>query len=48
MALHGFSQIEPAQDDEWIQLAVSRGDRLAGQRLMRPHLPVLLFKRIKP
>ncbi|GGM02117.1 precorrin-6y C5,15-methyltransferase (decarboxylating) subunit CbiE [Pseudomonas asuensis] len=49
VALHSFAQAIPVPtEDEWIQLAVSRGDYLAGQRLLRPHLPVLLFKRIKP
>ncbi|TWI50986.1 precorrin-6Y C5,15-methyltransferase (decarboxylating) [Pseudomonas duriflava] len=48
LALHLFDQTETSTDAEWIQLAVSRGDRLAGQRLMRPQLPVLLFKRVKP
>jgi len=43
LALHQFAGLQ----DEWIQLAVSRGDSLAGQRLLRPQLPVLLLKRVK-
>jgi len=44
LALHQFA----GSAGEWIQLAVSRGDSLAGQRLLRPQLPVLLLKRVKP
>lgn len=29
---------------QWLQIAVSRGDRLAGQLLMRPQLPVTLMQ----
>ncbi|WP_106476989.1 precorrin-6y C5,15-methyltransferase (decarboxylating) subunit CbiE [Phytohalomonas tamaricis] len=34
-------------EGEWTQLAVSRGERLAGQRLFRPQLPVTLVKFVK-
>lgn len=44
VALHLFA----GNDAEWIELSVARGDSLAQQRLMRPHLPVLLMKRVKP
>lgn len=43
VALHLFA----GANTEWIELSVSRGDRLAQQRLMRPQLPVLLMKRVK-
>ncbi|MDS4029922.1 MAG: precorrin-6y C5,15-methyltransferase (decarboxylating) subunit CbiE [Candidatus Contendobacter sp.] len=33
---------------EWTELSVARGERLAGQRVMRPYLPVLLMKMEKP
>ena len=36
------------QHSEWLQISVSRGERLAGQRLLRPQLPVLLLKAVKP
>ena len=29
---------------EWTELSIARGERLAGQRVMRPSLPVLLMK----
>jgi precorrin-6Y C5,15-methyltransferase (decarboxylating) len=29
---------------EWTELSIARGERLAGQRVMRPYLPVLLMK----
>lgn len=32
----------------WTQISVARGERLAGQRLLRPQLPVLLMKLEKP
>lgn len=39
--LHGFVGDRTA---EWTELSVARGERLAGQRVMRPYLPVLLMK----
>ena len=33
---------------EWTELSVARGEQLAGQRVMRPYLPVLLLKLEKP
>ena len=33
---------------EWTELSIARGERLAGQRVMRPYLPVLLMKVEKP
>lgn len=39
--LHTFVGDRPA---EWIELSIAHGERLAGQRVMRPHLPVLLMK----
>ena len=39
--LHTFAGDRTA---EWIELSVARGERLAGQRVMRPYLPVLLMK----
>lgn len=33
---------------EWTELSIARGERLAGQRVMRPYLPVLLLKLEKP
>ena len=33
---------------EWTELSIARGERLAGQRVMRPYLPVLLMKLEKP
>lgn len=39
--LHTFVGDRPA---EWIELSVAHGEHLAGQRVMRPHLPVLLMK----
>ncbi|HFC91341.1 MAG TPA: hypothetical protein ENJ51_00865 [Leucothrix mucor] len=32
---------------EWVEIAVSKGDQLAGQLLMRPRLPVRLLKIVK-
>lgn len=43
--LHGFAGDRPA---EWTELSISRSERLAGQRVMRPYLPVLLMKLEKP
>ena len=43
--LHGFAGDRAA---EWTELSVARGERLAGQRVMRPYLPVLLMKVEKP
>ena len=43
--LHTFVGDRPA---EWIELRIARGERLADQRVMRPHLPVLLMKLEKP
>ncbi len=39
--LHGFVGDREAQ---WTELSIARGERLAGQRVMRPYLPVLLMK----
>jgi precorrin-6Y C5,15-methyltransferase (decarboxylating) len=39
--LHGFAQGKPAS---WTELSIARGDSLAGQRVLRPFLPVLLAK----
>ena len=39
--LHGFVGDRPA---EWTELGIARAERLAGQRVMRPYLPVLLMK----
>ncbi|MBL8260340.1 MAG: precorrin-6y C5,15-methyltransferase (decarboxylating) subunit CbiE [Candidatus Competibacteraceae bacterium] len=39
--LHGFAGARAA---EWTELSVARGESLAGQRVMRPYLPVLLMK----
>lgn len=43
--LHGFAGDRPA---EWTELSIARSERLAGQRVMRPYLPVLLMKMEKP
>lgn len=39
--LHAFVGNHPA---EWTELSVARAESLAGQRVMRPYLPVLLMK----
>jgi len=39
--LHGFAGDREAY---WTELSVARSERLAGQRVMRPYLPVLLMK----
>jgi precorrin-6Y C5,15-methyltransferase (decarboxylating) len=39
--LHGFAGDRTA---EWTELSIARGEQLAGQRVMRPYLPVLLMK----
>jgi precorrin-6Y C5,15-methyltransferase (decarboxylating) len=39
--LHGFVGDREAI---WTELSIARGERLAGQRVMRPYLPVLLMK----
>jgi precorrin-6Y C5,15-methyltransferase (decarboxylating) len=39
--LHGFAQNKLAS---WTELSIARGDSLAGQRVLRPFLPVLLAK----
>lgn len=39
--LHAFVGDQPA---EWTELSIARAERLAGQRVMRPYLPVLLMK----
>ena len=39
--LHSFAGDRSA---EWTELSIARGERLAGQRVMRPYLPVLLMK----
>ena len=43
--LHGFAG---DQDACWTELSIARSERLAGQRVMRPYLPVLLMKLEKP
>jgi len=43
--LHGFVGDREA---EWTELSIARSERLAGQRVMRPYLPVLLMKMEKP
>ena len=43
--LHGFVGDREA---EWTELSIARSERLAGQRVMRPYLPVLLMKLEKP
>ena len=32
----------------WTEVSVARGDKLAGQRVLRPQLPVLLMQLEKP
>ena len=32
------------RDAYWTELGIARAERLAGQRVMRPYLPVLLMK----
>lgn len=41
VALHHFAA---QRDALWSELSVARAETLAGQRIMRPHLPVLLMK----
>ncbi|HCB12330.1 MAG TPA: cobalamin biosynthesis bifunctional protein CbiET [Gammaproteobacteria bacterium] len=43
--LHGFAGDREAY---WTELSIARSERLAGQRVMRPYLPVLLMKMEKP
>lgn len=43
VALHLFA----GNDAEWIELSVARHDTLGQQKILRPHLPVLLMKRVK-
>jgi precorrin-6Y C5,15-methyltransferase (decarboxylating) len=43
--LHGFAGDREA---DWTELSIARSERLAGQRVMRPYLPVLLMKMEKP
>ena len=43
--LHGFAGDREAY---WTELSIARSERLAGQRVMRPYLPVLLMKLEKP
>ena len=43
--LHGFAGDRAA---EWTELSIARSERLAGQRVMRPYLPVLLMRMEKP
>jgi precorrin-6Y C5,15-methyltransferase (decarboxylating) len=45
MDLYRFTGERPAY---WTELSVARGDRLAGQRVLRPYLPVLLMQLEKP
>ncbi|MNF07826.1 hypothetical protein D3C80_2080860 [compost metagenome] len=44
-----LQQRQASADGQWetLQVAVSKGDRLAGQLLYRPGLPVTLFKFLK-
>lgn len=41
VALYQFADARPAY---WTEIRVARGERLAGQRLLRPYLPVLLMQ----
>ena len=43
--LHAFVGDRAA---EWTELSIARAEKLAGQRVMRPYLPVLLMKLEKP
>ena len=43
--LHGFAGHREAH---WTELSIARSEPLAGQRIMRPYLPVLLMKLEKP
>ncbi|HXH01813.1 MAG TPA: precorrin-6y C5,15-methyltransferase (decarboxylating) subunit CbiE [Candidatus Competibacteraceae bacterium] len=43
MALYRFADTLPLGAADWVQITVSRGEMLAGQRLLRPQLPVLLM-----
>lgn len=45
LELYTFAGERPAY---WTQLSIARGDRLAGQRVLRPYLPVLLMRLDKP
>ncbi|HYQ90699.1 MAG TPA: precorrin-6y C5,15-methyltransferase (decarboxylating) subunit CbiE [Candidatus Competibacteraceae bacterium] len=45
MDLYRFADDRPAG---WTEISVARGDRLAGQRVLRPYLPVLLLRLEKP
>lgn len=45
MELYRFAGGQPAQ---WTEISVAREDRLAGQRVFRPQLPVLLMQLDKP
>jgi len=45
MDLYHFAGDRPAS---WTELSIARGDRLAGQRVLRPYLPVLLLRLEKP
>jgi precorrin-6Y C5,15-methyltransferase (decarboxylating) len=45
MDLYRFAGERPAY---WTELSVARGDCLAGQRVLRPYLPVLLMRLEKP
>jgi precorrin-6Y C5,15-methyltransferase (decarboxylating) len=45
MDLYRFAGDRPAG---WTELSIARGDRLAGQRVLRPYLPVLLLRLEKP
>ncbi len=45
MDLYRFAGDQPAY---WTELSVARGERLAGQRVLRPYLPVLLLSLEKP
>ena len=45
MDLYRFAGERPAS---WTELSIARGDRLAGQRVLRPYLPILLLRLEKP
>jgi precorrin-6Y C5,15-methyltransferase (decarboxylating) len=46
MDLYRFAGDRPAS--YWTELSIAREDRLGGQRLLRPYLPVLLMQLVKP
>lgn len=44
MDLYRFADTHPARGAQWTELSVAREDHLAGQRVLRPYLPVLLMR----